>query len=483
MNNRQHAKPNVLQRLVLKAFGLNVIPNIGNSQQAIIGGTVAWNGQNLQDTIESGYAGNGSVYAICKLIMDKVKEAPWQEYEIIDKNAYALYTKAKSNLKEVKSFREIKSIQSAALRPVKVPSKLSMLLENPNPDDTFGDIIEQMALYKLVTGNTYLAAKILEFGNNQGMPQELYVMPSQWMQIVTDISKFPLSPIGYKLAYGENQVFTRTEILHDKYPNPRWSSTGEHLIGLSPLSAGYRELTRDNEAKTRAVKSFQHGGPPGIISLDGGPNADGDFLQSQVDTLKARIAEYEGSYNTNKPAFSGYPANWTALGLSPVDLALAQLEGLNLDALCNLWGVPSELVNRSSGQGMKSEKSGSSKDASEKALTVRCALPLLNSFRDNFNRKFARDWKAPAGRVIDYDITVYKELQDDRKSQVDWLLPAWWIPAAMKYEMMGLDIPEYLNKEDLEQIIIPSGLQSLDMANTPPLPPDLNPYSKPNKKV
>lgn len=480
MNKRPGPQLNVLQRLAIKAFGINKLPGFSNVQQAIVGGTVAWDGQNLQETITKGYAGNGTVYSIIKMIMDKVKEAPWAEYEVVDQTALIQYKAARKKFgtKDGPTFKELKALQGAALRPVKVPSKISMLLNNPNPDDTFQDIIEKMAMYKLSTGNTYLTARLLTMGPNTGMPQELHVMPSQWMQIVTDLNKFPfLSAIGYKLAYGENAVFTRAEMLHDKYPNPNFSTMGEHLIGLSPIQAGFRELSRDNSGKTRAVKSFDHGGPPVIISIDGGPNADGAFLQTQVDLMKARIAEYEGAYNSNKPAFSGYPAQVTQLGLSPIDLQLVEVEGYNTDALCNLWGVPSELLNRNAGKSM-SGQSGSSKDAAEKALTIRCALPLLNSFRDQFNRKFANEWGGMR-TVIDYDISVYKELEADRKDQATWLNTAWWIPAKMKFELMGLDVPEYLTDEDLEQIILPSGLQPLDMANAGNgLPDNQNPYKQ-----
>jgi phage portal protein BeeE len=479
MQTGQPSRLNVFQKLAIKAFGINKLPGFSNTLQAIVGGSVAWDGQNLHDTITKGYAGNGTVYSILRLIIDKVKEAPWAEYEVVDKTLYAEYKKARELMgkKDGPTLRQVKALQNAALRPVKAPSKISMLLANPNPDDTFNDIIEQMAMYKLATGNTYVMAKLLEMGPNTGMPQEIYVLPSQWMQVITDLNKFPLSPIGYKLMYGENQVFVRAQILHDKYPNPNYSTTGQHLIGLSPMEAGYRELTRDNSGKTRAVKSYDHGGPPGIISIDADRDADGAFLQAQVDELKARVAEYEGAYNPNKPAFSGYKTIWTPLGLSPVDLGLSEVEGYNTDALCNLWGVPSELLNRHTGRGMNGAQSGNSKNAAERALTVRCALPLLNSFRDQFNRKFAKEWGG-IKTVLDYDPSGYTELEADRKDQAIWLNTAWWIPPQMKFEQMGLDIPDYLNKEDLQQIILPNTMQPLDMADAPPLPNDLNPYKQ-----
>jgi len=467
---------NWAQRLALKAF-FGITPgrgDISNIWSGIVGNINSYNGQTLESTIKDGYSGNGSVYSIIRMIVDKAKVAPWAEYQITDTVAYKEYKAAQSTASStgVKNLqREVKYMKDAALKPVTITSKIGDLISKPNPEDAWSDIVDLFGVYKLSTGNSFIRAKLLDSGKNIGQPQELYTLPSQWMQLIVDLGMYPhLLPIGYRLMYGEPNVFLREEILHDKYSNPNWSTTGEQLMGLAPLQAAYLELSRDNKGKQRAVSSYEHGGPPGVMSIDGGPGADGAFLQTQVDMLKARMAEYEGSYNANKPAFSGYPAKWTAIGLSPVDLELAEVEGHNLDSLCRPFKVPSLLLSR---QGSQSYNNWIE---ARKALVTDCALPLLCDMRDQLNRKFETDWKAPKGRVCDFSMHVYPELEADRMKQAQWLNTAWWLPPQMKYEQMGLDIPDYISEEDLQQIILPSGLTALDIANAGVLPKGLNPY-------
>jgi len=56
----------------------------------------------------------------------------------------------------------------------------------------------------------------------------------------------------------------------------------------------------------------------------------------------------------------------------------------------------------------------------EKALTNRCAIPRLNETKNLLNRKGQTVWGLPPGTVIDYDISVYPELQADVKETAEW---------------------------------------------------------------
>ena len=143
-------------------------------------------------------------------------------------------------------------------------------------------------------------------------------------------------------------------------------------------------------------------------------------------------------------------------------------------SLCNIYGVPSQLLND------PDNKIQANAREAERALTSRAALPLLTSLRDNLNRKLNSDWGYKGENVfIDFDLQAFPELQEDISNQVDYLSKAWWIPPAMKYEIMNQAIPDYLNREDLEMIYVPSGLMPLDELSQPiDLPKDLNPYAK-----
>jgi len=141
------------------------------------------------------------------------------------------------------------------------------------------------------------------------------------------------------------------------------------------------------------------------------------------------------------------------VGLSPVDLDIIASEKWSLRRFCNVFGgVPSQLLNDPDNKVYNNTVEG------EKALTTRCAIPLLNSFRDKFNQSLGDYWGYKGKNVyIDYDITVYTELQENMKDKWEWVkqLP---VPNGYKLDLMGLDHPE--DQEDfMNQILIPSGYE------------------------
>jgi HK97 family phage portal protein len=308
-------------------------------------------------------------------------------------------------------------------------------------------------------------------GINKGAPLELWVMPSQYMSIVADLNVFPILPTGYQLYLQFLQQFGVSEILHDKYFNPNWNIVGSQLYGLSPLQAAAKVLTRSNEGKQAAVSNYQNGGPKGILFMN---DERYDPLQSvqEVKDIRKTLATGQGAKNVNQIETTGYKVDYVPLGLSPVDLDLLNAENMDLRALCNVYGVPSQLLNDPDNKTYSNTKEG------EKALTVRCALPMLASIRDQFNRKFMKDW-GNQKTVIDFDISVYGELQEDKAMQVAWLKDAP-IKTSRKLEILGESTEGY-TPEQLDSIIIGQGSTTLDEVIAPApivVPNGLNDYDQ-----
>jgi len=454
-----------------KPSGTAQIFPVNTGTSSIDKGTVVWQGTNGEEQVKAGYSGNDIVYSIIRLITDKVKQAPWAEYRIRDEQAYKVF-KALVRSKDYNiSAKQLLELQGKALEPVKTGGRITELLKYPNPTDSWGDIVEAYAAFKLITGNAYVYGKQIPMGVNKGAPLELWVMPSQYMSIVADLNVFPILPTGYQLYLQFLQQFGVTEILHDKYFNPNWNIVGSQLYGLSPLQAAAKVLTRSNEGKQAAVSNYQNGGPKGILFV-----ADDryDPLQSvqEAQDIRKSLARNQGAKNVNQIEASGYKVDYVPLGLSPVDLDLLNAENMDLRALCNVYGVPSQLLNDPDNKTYSNTKEG------EKALTVRCALPMLASIRDQFNRKFMKDW-GNQKTVIDFDISVYGELQEDKSMQVAWLKDAP-IKTGRKLEILGESTEGY-TPEQLDSIIIGQGSTTLDEVIAPApiiVPNGLNDYDQ-----
>ena len=425
-----------------------------NSQIAIERGIVTWQGADQRSFVDDGYVANDIVYSIIKLITDKAKIAPFHVYRVVDEKAAKKY-KSLAAQKDI-NLKELETLHKKAYELYTGDQRLNELLKYPNEEDCWSDLVEQWCGFKLITGNSFIYGKLIEAGNNQGKPFELFALPSQYMAIIANINVFPPTRAGYQLYYGQMWSFDTKEILHDKYFNPQWGVTGGQLYGQSPLRAAAKNLTRSNEAKTAAVASFQNGGPAGVLFMND-ERFDPTSGQAQAQALKTAVSQKGGSANFNSIAVSGYKVDWKQIGLSPVELNIIESEKWDLKALCNIYGVPSQLLNDSDSKTYNNQREG------EKALTLRCAIPLLNALTENLNRKLHTDWGYKGTNLyVDYDLSVYGELEANKSEQTEWLDKAWWISPKQKLDIMNIEVPDYIPTEELEKLYIPTGLQTID---------------------
>jgi len=447
-----------------------LFPNIPLSAQvAIQQGIVTWQGQNAQAYVRDGYQSNDIVYSIVKLITDKAKLAPFHVYKIVDQTAAKRYKALMKQPDKIENWSEVKQLHKKAFELYDGDSRLNELLRYPNEEDTWADLIEQWCGFKLLTGNSFIYAKMIEGGANNGKPYELYALPAQYMAIIANVEVFPPVRVGYQLYYGKMWTFDTKEILHDKYFNPYWTVTGNELYGQSPLMAAARTLTRSNEAKTASVASFQNGGPAGVLFMND-DRFDPTSGTQQAQALKKSISEKGGASNYNSIAVSGYKVDWKQIGLSPVELNIIESEKWDMKSLCNIYGVPSQLLNDADNKTYNNQIEG------EKALTLRCAIPLLDAITDNLNRKLHSDWGYRGTNVyIGYDIQVYQELEANKAEQVTWLNNAWWISPAQKMEIMGLKNPDYIPTEEMQKLYVPSSLQPIDQFQPLEIPTEVTP--------
>lgn len=423
---------------------------------AITRGIATWQGQDGASFVRDGYCGNDIVYSIVSMITDRAKIAPWQVYKEKDKAKAKKYKALMASPDKIEDWNKVEQLKNEAYEVYTGDARLNELLKYPNDEDTWADLLEQWFMFKLITGNAYIYAKMIEAGNNKNKPLSLHALPSQFMGIYADIEAFPAKKTGYQLYYGQLVQFALNEILHDKYANPEWSVTGNQLYGQSPLRAAAKNLTRSNEAKTAQVAAFQNGGPAGVLFMnDDRFNPDNGAAQGQA--LKAAIAESSGSKNSNKIQVSGYKVDYKSIGLSPVDLHILEAEKWDLRALCNIYGVPSRLLND------PDNTTDANETQSQKALITRAVLPLLTAARDNMNRMLHTFWGyAGTDLVIDFSLDCYPELVADKAQQTTYLAQAWWIAPAQKMEIMGLKTPDYISKEEMEKLYIPNNIAPPD---------------------
>lgn len=412
---------------------------------------ITWIPDNLESYVVNGYQANDIIYSIINMIMDKIKVAPWGLYKIIDENALKQY----NSFLEQKDWMNALKMRRKALEPMtrldNKTGRLAELLKWPNEFQTWNDLVADDSGFINILGNNYMWGNLLEKGANVGLPGELINAPAQYM-VIKATRNFPQRVTGYMLQTGEIRDFTKEEILHEKLFNPAYNIGGSGLYGMSPIKAATRTVTRNNASKKAGATQLDNNGGAGIAYIDD-PLVPANGRDAQAKAVKAVWdRDYTGAGAYNKVAFSGYKMGFVSVGMSLKEMALTDVEQVDLRILCNVWGVPSYLLND------PENKTYNSANEAEKALTSRCALPRLISIRNSFNRKIQTDWGMKGVNVYcDFDMSVYTELQEDQKEKWEWVskLP---VSPAYKLEMMGLDVPDDPN---LDIILVDGNLVPL----------------------
>lgn len=418
-------------------------------------GQVVWIDDNLEKYVTEGYSANDIVYSILSMCAEKERMAPWNVYKVKEESSLKLYEQEISK-KDVNIKRAL-DLRTKALELYTGDGKLNELLQWPNEEETFQDLVANSGTAKRLTGNRYIRAGLLEGGANGGKPQELYLVLPQYVQVFASRT-YPARKLGYDVqtGYGENVKLTLEEILHDKYWNPCWNVAGGNLVGMAPLKAAAYNLTRSKYAKQASTFSFQNLGPETILFLED-ERITPDEAIAQIGRLKKSLyEEYSGPQNRKKTAISGYKTGALTLGLSPVDLAILDAEKWDCNMLANIFGFPSILLHQEAA-------TYDNYATAQKALLCNCVLPMLNAFKNHFNRKLQTDWGYKGTNIVaEYDLGVYSELQPDKKAIAEWISK---VPMTIrqKYEQLQIEVPQdYINDELIDKIMVPTGTQFLD---------------------
>jgi HK97 family phage portal protein len=436
------------------------VQQVQYSQPYYYGTTVTWIDDKTEKFLQEGYSMNETIYSIAHITSEKIKVAPWNVYKVVDESSLK-QMKALQKEGKPENHKRILDLKVKALE-LTSDSKLNELLRWPNEEETFSDLVAHSAISKMMTGNRFIRAIMLDDGANTGKPHELYLLPPQFINIINN-GAYPLRTASYQLNCGTTIPFTKEEVMHDKYYNPLYDHQGgSHLFGMSPLKAARYRLTNDNSATEASTKSFQNMGPGGIVYVDD-DRLTGEQTVEQASAVKKKwIEENTGKSNAKKITVSGYKMGFTEMGISPVDLAILEQQKYNLISFCNIWNFPHIML-------LPDHATDNNVGHAERALTSRCALPLMTSFRDNFNRKLQTDWGYKGKNIyIDYDQSVYSELDVNRAEATQWIKESWWLTLRQRYELQNIEIPEAVDNDLLDKIYAPQGyglLEDLSMPN------------------
>ncbi len=315
----------------------------------------------------------------------------------------------------------------------------------------------QMYTHLYLSGEVFMLKDKLEFGPNQGLKKLSFLHPSLVTVVVSDT--FPAEVVSYTyydMVTHRDIPLLKDDVIHIRYFNPS-SNIHEAFRGLSPIKVLAKTLTRLKAGQDASVAQLQNGGVPGIVYEKDYDVAE--FGRRKEDYINWRL----NSDNTGSPYFAGGELGYLALGLTLVDMDVAELAKMDRKAICNVYHVSDRLFNN--------DATGSevSDDNANKGLYLNAAIPNVTIVQDTFNNELVIEFKDKA-RVIEYDVSEVEVLQENmlEKANAIAALPTF-IPNEVR-EQFNLDLS---NDPNADKLFIKTGYQLAEDFNTvePVMPP------------
>ena len=410
-----------------------------------LGHSVLWNSENDDNYITEGYRKNATIYSLINIITKAATTIPFTVYEKKKDSEYKKYKAMQSGVADPTALYKSQLIKKNALVELE-GHELQMLLEQPNASQSYSSWISELIAFRKLTGNGYIYGIAPDTGLKAGKYTELYIMPSQVMEIIANGIMEPVSK--YRLEYNGTYEMPADCICHIKDFNPYYDGTGSHLYGQSPLRAGFRSLTTNNEAVTTGVKYLQNQTARGILMSE-----EGDINEVQAQQLKDKFRkQHQGSTNAGDVLITPKKLSWINFGLSASDLSLIEQYNASVKDLCNIYGVPVQLLNNTDASTYNNMKEA------KKALYQMAVIPELMKIQDELNR-----WLAPkyGDKIcVEYDFTSIPEMQEETEKVVDQLAKAWWVTPNEKRDVMNYGIDE--ENEQMNSYFVPANLVPMD---------------------
>jgi|GEM_PF-671633 len=420
-----------------------------------LGESIVWNTENDDSYITEGYRKNATIYSLINLITKAATTIPFQIYEVTNENDYKRYKSLTSGTIDNSTINKAALLQKSSLVELQ-DTELHQLLDRPNPAQSYNSFISEIIAFGKLTGNRYIYGIGPETGSKVGKYSELYVMPSQIMEIVSGGIMQPVEK--YKIEYNGTFEIPASEICHIKDFNPYYDGSGSHLYGQSPLRAGLRTLTTNNEAVQTGVKYLQNQTARGLLMSE-----EGDLNEVQAQQLKDKFRkQFQGSNNAGDVIITPKKLSWVNFGLNASDVSLIEQYNASIKDLCNIYNVPVQLLNNTDSTSYNNMKEA------KKALYQNAVIPELLKIKDELNR-----WLAPKygnKLCIEFDFTVIPELQEEADKVVDQLAKAWWLTPNEKRSVMSYGIDEEnetLNDYYIPANLIPTKVADVEVENEP----------------
>lgn len=442
-----------IARLALKAMGINLPVNSSlNLWKSWLGMTPIYRNWDERNYVQDGFLRNPALYSIVNRITSTAAVAPFAVYNIkneVKAKRYKAWTGKNATPASIQKAMEIKS----EAYELNTAHPLNQILEVPNEWQRQSEFIQTSIGFKLLTGERFIYMTKLDMGANAGKPTGLTNLPPQCMAVIGGQTMFSVD--SYEMHIGKVIPIPKDLIIFSRYWNPTYDINGSHLRGLSPLRAANKLLDRMEATQDRSTIMLQAAGAAGLLFN----KVAEDMTKEQADAIKRTVnTEILGVNNTSNIAVANGDIGYINFGLSAVDMDLLEQEKWSWEMLCNIYKVPPGLFMASANATDNNIREWN------KQLISQAVIPCLSDMRDDYNEVALLF--GDTSIYVDFDISVFPELQEDLNVLATRLDKAWYMTGNEKRIAMGMD--EDMVQPMLNTYLVPGGLKEitdLDPAN------------------
>ena len=295
------------------------------------------------------------------------------------------------------------------LEPVAEGHPLLRLLHAVNPEDWWGTFIYETVMFWQLTGQFYWWV----IPNNAGLPGEMWVLPTQWVQAKYNKEG---ALLGYEVTpdgdVRRKSLIPADQILTGKHKSPMGKEQAH-----SPTEAGSEWIDNSESIEAARWQTFQNGPLPSVsIELDPEQYAkpDPDVLRAVKDRF---VARYGGTARAGEPMIAPPGMKVSPFSMKPSEMDFPNTIDQVRDQVLALYGVPKVIA------GITTDVNRATIYGANLIFCESTINPLLSLLAGVMNEKLAP--RFGEGLRIWFDDARPADAEEEREeTKLDWQMGA-----------------------------------------------------------
>lgn len=259
------------------------------------------------------------------------------------------------------------------------------LLKNPNPQQGYGEFIENIFTDYLITGEIAIVK------DNPKKPVELWALNPLYLEVVAGKgglpSKYVYNMNNVKTEFDVEPITGKSVLFFHKMYNPM-----NYWRGQAPLQACALSADTHNTALRWNYELLDNGGrPSGILKLADEPS------QADMNRLREYFKKsFQGSKNAGEIPIINKDEDFIELGNSPRDMDYINTLKETAKYIANAFDIPLQLIDNSA-------STFSNMQEAKEMLWADAVFPIFTKFLESFNKWLMSEYGEGYNLVPDYD--------------------------------------------------------------------------------